>query len=152
MEKAMRQYELLQAMTFRSGRFKLTPEQYRRRKHVTKLLDPEQLIVEPNPDISFKIGEVIETDLDVPRAIESKLRPLAPELPAAESEPAGSKPVEPEVSASTDPAAGGSNESEPAAAKAGDTDDPLASLDIGGDSQSGAVTADQKAGRRSRGK
>lgn len=146
----MRQFELLQAMTFRSGRFKLTPEQYRRRKHVTKLVDADQLIVEPNPDISFKIGEVIETDLDVPRAIESKLRPLAPELPAAESE---SKPVEPEVSASTDLAAGGSNDVEPAASKAGDTDDPLANLDIGGDSPSSAVaTADQKPSKPKRGK
>lgn len=144
----MRQYELLQAMTFRSGRFKLTPEQYRRRKHVTKLVDAEQLIVEPNPDISFKVGEVVETDLDVPRAIESKLRPLAPEQPADESKPTESKPAEPAASASTDPVDGGSDASDPAGAEGGSADDPLANIDIGGGSPSG----EQKPGKRSRGK
>lgn len=150
----MRQFEMLEAMTFKHGRFKLTAEQLANRRYVVRPLgEPSDLVVEPITEISFKRGEIIETDLDVPRALESKMRPWAPELPATESQSGESKLVEPKVSASTDLAAGGSNENEPAAAKSSDTDDPLANLDIGGDSPSAeVVTADQKPSKSKRGK
>lgn len=130
----MRKYELQESVTLRTGRFRLTAEQYANRRYVVRLVgDPSELIVEPITEISFKRGEVVETDFDVPRAMESKMRPLVPELPAEV------KPIETSASVSSDRAGGGDDDS------AGD--DPLAGVDIGAD-----APTEHKPGRRSRGK
>jgi hypothetical protein len=142
----MRKYELQESVTLRTGRFRLTPEQYANRRYVVRLVsDPPELIVEPITEISFKRGEVVETDFDVPRAMESKMRPLVPELPA------DVKPIETSASASSDPAAGDDSPGDVSAAD--DSEDPLAGVDLGGSATTHADTpAEHRPGRRSRGK
>lgn len=142
----MRKYELQESVTLRTGRFRLTPEQYANRRYVVRLVsDLPELIVEPITEISFKRGEVVETDFDVPRAMESKMRPLVPELPADVN------PIEASASANSDHAAGDDSSGDVSATD--DSDDPLAGVDIGGTTAPNAdAPAEHKPGRRSRGK
>lgn len=118
----MRKIEALTAVTLTSGRFKLTPEQYQRRRHVVNVLDKDALIVEPKPSggqpgqISFKRGEVFESDLDIGKS-STHLCFVEAEVPAAPNEPAS--------------AAVKAGDSEPAATDGPETQsDPLASLDV----------------------
>jgi hypothetical protein len=120
----MRQYEVLQAITFNHGRFKLTPEQFANRRYVVKRIgepddELDELIVEPVQEISFKRGEIITTDMEVTRAMEEKLRPLEVKQP---SEPA---PVSKIDSDATDLSA---DEGTEGASDEPSADDPLASI------------------------
>jgi hypothetical protein len=65
----MKKYEVLKAVTFETGRYKLTDEQLARRRHVVKIVDKKANMVEPKPQISFKKGETIETDLEVTKGM-----------------------------------------------------------------------------------
>lgn len=69
----MQKFTALAPVTFRAGRFLLTPEQLANRKYVVRIVDG---LAEPIREISFKAGEVIETDLDVPKALHVKLEPV----------------------------------------------------------------------------
>lgn len=81
----MQKFTVLAPVTFKTGHFRLTPEQLARRKHVVRIVDG---IAEPIHEVSFKAGEIVETDLDIPKGLHSKLEPIAaaaveqPEQPA----------------------------------------------------------------------
>lgn len=143
----MHKIEALTAVSFTSGRFKLTEEQYRRRRYAVTVVDKDELVVEPKPQgqISFKRGEIVETDVKIAKGT-TILRLVDEPMPALES------PNELEPSASTDPAAGGSDAIDPVGAEVGNSDDPLASIDIGVSSPSVDTATEQKPGKRSRGK
>ena len=68
----MRTYEALQALTFKSGRFALTSEQLRRRKHVVR--HAGEGVFEPIDSICFKRGETIVADIDYTKEMHSFLR------------------------------------------------------------------------------
>lgn len=65
----MKKFEVLMPVSLRNGTFKLTPEQFRRREAVVNVLNAKERIVEPKAggEISFKRGEIIEADVDVPK-------------------------------------------------------------------------------------
>lgn len=89
----MNRYEIQVPVTFKIGRFRLTAEQYRRRKHVVRLLDEHALLVEPITEISFKRGEVIETDLEMPKTLGAQVRALTEESAAPAAVPAAEPPA-----------------------------------------------------------
>ena len=66
-------YVTKEPVTFKAGRFLLTPEQLRRRAHVVRIVDG---FAEPIRELSFKAGEIVETDLDIPKGLHNKLAPL----------------------------------------------------------------------------
>ena len=76
----MQKFTVLAPVTFKTGHFRLTPEQLARRKHVVRV--DESGIAQPIAEISFKVGEVIETDIDVPKALHGKLAPEVIDAPA----------------------------------------------------------------------
>jgi len=75
----MQKFTVLRPVTFRIGRFRLTDAQLARRKHVVRVVDG---LAEPIAEVSFKAGEVIETDLDVPKGLHGKIEPIAIDAPA----------------------------------------------------------------------
>lgn len=147
----MHKYKVLQAVTFRAGRFKLSPEQFDRRRHIVNVLDSDSVIVEPRGEICFKRGETVETDIDVTKAMLAHLCPLTPENPANDNEPRPSPTVE-----STAPAAGAKDESPddgtanagesgPSSQQSASADDPLADVDIGGSAPPPDASSDTSA-------
>lgn len=72
-EVPVNKYMTKEPVTFKAGRFFLTPEQLRRRAHVVHIVDG---FAEPIREISFKAGEIVETDLDIPKGLHNKLAPL----------------------------------------------------------------------------
>lgn len=70
----MQKFKVLTPVTFRIGRFRLTDAQLARRKHVVRV--SESGLAEPIAEISFKAGEIIETDIDVPKGLHGKLEPV----------------------------------------------------------------------------
>lgn len=144
----MRKIEALTAVSFPSGRFKLTPEQYRRRQHAVKLLDADQLIVEPKMEgqINFKRGEIIETDVTFGKN-STNLRLVddatAVEVPNAPAQSAGTAPAAGD-SAPTESPAAHDTKTEPV--EEGSDAGPLASLDV--DAPPDATTDKPKRGRR----
>lgn len=86
----MKKYLALQAVTFKAGRFALTAEQFARRRYVVVPVGGN--VYEPKAEISFKAGEIVETDLDVPKALQVRLEPVL-DVPA-EVEFAAQEPAE----------------------------------------------------------
>lgn len=70
----MQRFTVMQPVTFKTGRFRLSDAQLARRKYVVRV--DESGIAQPIAEISFKAGEIIETDIDVPKALHGKLAPL----------------------------------------------------------------------------
>lgn len=137
----MRKLEALTAATFTTGRFKLTPEQMQRRRYVVKVVDAEQLIVEPKGEINFKRGEIIETDIEIGKG-NNTLRPLDEDV--AETSPAPSQASAPAaVGAPSTTDQSGTVTVDSAGGASGDPDDPLAHVD---DAPPGAVS--EKGGRK----
>lgn len=123
----MRRYKALQAVTFRNGQFKLTPEQFARRQYVVNLLDKDELIVEPGKsgEISFKAGELITTDIQIEKGQGHALEALDGEPVAAAAPSQASVPADAGEASTT-------AESSPVAETqdaAPGSEDPLAGID-----------------------
>lgn len=69
-------YKVLKAITFQAGKFLLTATQLADRRYVVRSVKDEGGVYEPINEITFKIGETITTDIEINRALYSKLEPV----------------------------------------------------------------------------
>lgn len=79
-------YLTTEPVTFKVGQFALTDEQLRRRAHV--VVRVAENIYAPKAEISFKAGEIVVTDLDIPKGLHAKLVPVAEGEAATDLQPA----------------------------------------------------------------
>lgn len=72
----MQKYIVRKALQAEGGRFRLTEEQFANRRYVVKVIDEKNRIVEPRAGgIGFKVGEIVETDMPVDKAMFASLEP-----------------------------------------------------------------------------
>ncbi len=73
----MKKFTVLEAITVKPGnRFELTPEQLADRRYVVKEESKGSGVYVVVHETGFKAGEVITTDMEVPKALYGKLQPL----------------------------------------------------------------------------
>jgi len=72
----MHRYNVMEPVTLRQARFRFTPQQLADRKYVVRETERGSGIFEPIDEISFKKGEIIETDYVVPKKLYDKLFPI----------------------------------------------------------------------------
>jgi hypothetical protein len=123
----MRKYEALAAITFKHGRFKLTADQLSNRLHVVTVVDKDERIVEPLHGISFKRGEIFETDVDMPKTL-PQARPVEESAPAPSQASVPAAVGVPSVTATAADSAGSAPVLDAPAADE-PSDDPLAHFD-----------------------
>lgn len=72
----MNKFEVLGPVTLRNVKVRLTAAQLADRMHVVRSVEGADTLYEPIVEVSFKKGEVIEVDMDVPKSMYGRLRPL----------------------------------------------------------------------------
>jgi hypothetical protein len=72
----MKTYKTLTPVTLTGGRYRLTPDQRRRRARLVQPIDEHT--VEALAELTFKAGELVTTDLDIPKALAQTLEEQEP--------------------------------------------------------------------------